>query len=149
VTGTHAPPEERLQRRLERRDSGCLEWTGGTDGRGYGQIRVEGRLLKTHRFAWEIAHGPIPEGLNVLHRCDNPPCCDAEKCLFLGTQPDNIADMVAKGRQRSGGGERKTHCPEGHEYTPENTRINRGKRVCRTCDRVKALARYHRNKEAS
>ncbi len=58
-------------------------------------------LAERHRAAWEVTHWPIPDGLFVLHRCDNPPCCDPEH-LFLGTDADNTADKVAKGRQARG-----------------------------------------------
>jgi hypothetical protein len=57
---------------------------------------------RSHRAAWKLTHGPIPDGLQVLHRCDNPPCCNPAH-LFLGTQQDNIADMHKKGRYRKKG----------------------------------------------
>ena len=133
---------DRLAAGLERKPNGCLEWTGYTDPNGYGQIRVDGRNPLTHRLAWELAHGPIPDGLNILHHCDNPPCCDAidtEHHLFLGTQADNLADMAAKGRH---GKQSITHCPQGHEYTEANTRIHsNGGRNCRACHRD-TCARY-------
>jgi micrococcal nuclease len=78
----------------------CLTWTGFVNPRGYGQINRGGRdlgLALTHRVSWEQAYGPIPDELNVLHRCDNPPCCRPDH-LFLGTIADNNADMLAKGR---------------------------------------------------
>lgn len=82
----------------------CVEWTGATSEKGYGKIgrgrSGEGQLL-THRAAYELACGPIPDGLNVLHRCDNPPCCNVEH-LFLGTTAGNAADMAAKGRSTRG-----------------------------------------------
>jgi hypothetical protein len=96
---------ERLWSHCERQPNGCLEWQRYCHPtRGYGQIgrgtREQG-LVETHRAAWEVTHGPIPDGLFVLHRCDNPPCCDPEH-LFLGTDADNTADKVAKGRQARG-----------------------------------------------
>lgn len=93
---------ERLQRRLVVGANGCIEWTGARTASGYGRIgrgrRGEG-WTHAHRAAWEVAHGPIPEGLCVLHRCDNPPCCNPEH-LFLGSLEDNSRDMVTKGRGR-------------------------------------------------
>lgn len=73
-----------------------MEWTGATL-KGYGQIG-DGRCLRyTHRVAWELVNGPIPDGMHVCHHCDNPPCCNVDH-LFLGTDADNNADMIAKGR---------------------------------------------------
>ena len=94
------PIFERLSKRLLMMPSGCLEWQGARNPKGYGQIGViDPRGTEyTHRVAWEEANGPIPDGKCVLHRCDNPPCCNAWH-LWLGTQTDNLADMRAKGRQ--------------------------------------------------
>jgi hypothetical protein len=128
---------EQLVAGLVRRPNGCLEWTGGTDGWGYGHFTVGGKQVLTHRAAWELANGPIPDDLHVLHHCDNPPCCDTERCLFLGTSADNMADMAAKGRSHTNGNEAKTHCPEGHEYTEANTYTYRNMRSCRKCGRAR------------
>ena len=84
----------------------CWPWTGSRD-KGYGQIhagpqpgvaRNSRKPLKTHRFAYELEFGPIPDGMSVLHRCDNPPCCNP-KHLFIGTQADNMHDMDEKLRR--------------------------------------------------
>lgn len=100
------PLAVRLAEKLVQTESGCIVWTGTVtrDG-GYGKISVggrHGRILVTHRVAWELENGPIPEGLWVLHRCDNPPCCNVQH-LFLGDSATNVADMVAKGRHRPQG----------------------------------------------
>ena len=76
----------------------CLEWTAGRNQRGYGRFKRAGKTELAHRVAWELANGPVPTGMCVLHRCSSP-CCVAVEHLFLGTQADNNADMVAKGRQ--------------------------------------------------
>jgi hypothetical protein len=93
-------PGARLWPRLVR-NGRCMEWTGCTNEHGYGVMTVDGRRIKAHRFAWIIVHGPIPTGMDVLHHCDNPPCCNVTECLFLGTMRDNMADMISKGRHGS------------------------------------------------
>ncbi len=94
------PWQPRMLRRISRTASEqCWEWTGRRDRKGYGRFNVALNVTKfAHRLAWEIEFGPIPVGLCVLHRCDNPPCCNPAH-LFLGTVADNNADMRSKGRQ--------------------------------------------------
>src|SRR6185436_8652420 len=97
-------------------------------------------------IAWTEANGPIPNGMQVLHRCDNPPCVNPAH-LFLGTQTDNMRDMTAKGRRRGGYIEsnsyqaNKTHCLRGHEFTPDNTYVHGG-RHCRACRKERYEATY-------
>lgn len=85
----------------------CWLWTGARECHGYGSIGVGSRSDGTrrtrlaHHIAYELEHGEIPANQCVLHRCDNPSCVRPEH-LFLGTQQDNVADMVSKGRQNLG-----------------------------------------------
>lgn len=85
--------------------NGCMEWLLSLDSHGYGQKSVNGHNRLAHRYAWELGHGFIPEGLCVCHKCDNPPCCNPDH-LFLGTKKDNAADRNLKGRQACRVGER-------------------------------------------
>ena len=113
----------------------CIEWTGCILRNGYGQLEIKGKKWLAHRWAWTQAHGPIPEGLCVCHTCDVRHCINPEH-LFLGTHADNAHDRDAKGRYKNHY-EGRSHCTSGHEYTAENTYVNKtsGQRVCRTCSR--------------
>lgn len=82
----------------------CWTWTGSTNQDGYGSFGDGNRVHKVHRWAYEELVGPIPNKLQVLHRCDNPPCVRPDH-FFLGTQQGNIQDMVDKDRQAKPAGE--------------------------------------------
>jgi hypothetical protein len=81
--------------------TGCWEWQNYRSPDGYGRSTGHGGEVMVHRIAYADRHGPIPAGMQVLHRCDNPPCCNVEH-LFLGTALDNVADRVRKGRTAAG-----------------------------------------------
>jgi len=84
----------------------CWQWTGSTTHKtGYGQMKWDGRLQVASMIAWQLAHGVIPEGLLVLHKCDNRLCVNPNH-LFLGTSQDNMDDMKRKGRSCDNNGER-------------------------------------------
>jgi HNH endonuclease len=87
--------------RVEKTEDGCWNWTAGKGTRGYGHVRIRGKTRAAHRLSYELATGPIPCGMFVCHRCDNPSCVNPEH-LFLGTDADNMADKTAKGRQTKG-----------------------------------------------
>ena len=149
-------PAERLAARLVRMPNGCLEWTG-TTAHGYGRIWVNDALAATHRLAWELVNGPIPEGIQVLHHCDNPPCCETEPSdehpdghLFLGTIADNSADMAAKGRAFNGRAS-LTHCKRGHLFDETNTHVNpkTGARNCRMCRAARTRSRHRGRRSVS
>lgn len=116
--------------------SGCWLWTGNLT-HGYAALGKK----RIHRLMWEREHGPIPQGLYVCHKCDVPLCVNPSH-LFLGTQKDNIQDMIQKGRanfiKHGMANAAKTHCPYGHPYDAVNTyRRPNGTRLCRACKRYR------------
>lgn len=148
-----APAEDRLWGRLDRLESGCWEWTGSRNEDGYGVIQIAGSPTKAHRAAWVLSgRGPIPDGLLVMHACDNPPCCNPAH-LRLGTVAENNADRHSKGRtvMPTNGPDfwrNKTHCPSGHPYSGDNVRLRPdGRRRCAACYRERAAARRASQKE--
>lgn len=116
VSGPALPLDpRRFWRRVERPDAnGCRIWTGAINRArgGYGVVQVKRwpfvQVWRTHRLAWTLVNGPIADGFHILHRCDNPPCCEPSH-LFVGTNADNVADRIAKGRPNGGG------CPPGED----------------------------------
>ncbi len=89
--------EERFWRYVQK-GAGCWEWTAcKSEGRGY-MSSGTGSTLRPSRVSWTIHNGPIPAGLHVCHKCDNPGCVRPDH-LFLGTPKDNMQDMVRKGRK--------------------------------------------------
>ncbi len=121
-------------------DDECWPWKGGLAGGGYGTFRYrksDGTTGKVaaHRFAYEVMVGPIPQGLEVDHvrskGCKLRSCVNAVSHLEPVTQIENLRRADGVGSLNS----RKTHCINGHEFTAENTRLARGWRQCRTCER--------------
>lgn len=118
--------EERFWRQVEKTED-CWNCLTSTKSTGYGRISRNGRQDYMHRISWEMANGPIPDGLCVLHRCDNPRCVRPEH-LFLGTRGDNNRDTHTKGRWHyvpAGHGRRKvaTGAPKGKQPAPPAERF--------------------------
>jgi hypothetical protein len=117
----------------------CWPWTGCCSEKGYGQIGAGGSArtaLRAHRVAWELAAGePVPDGLCVLHNCDNPPCVNPDH-LWLGTNDDNVRDRNEKGRRARG--ESLSHT----KLNPEAVKVirfMRGRASCLLLGRLHAV----------
>jgi hypothetical protein len=121
---------DRFHRNYVKQPNGCWDWQGARNNKGYGLIRA-GKMRLAHRVAFVIWHGELLSGVLVAHQCDRP-CCVNPGHLFATDHKGNAADMVAKRRHMM---QRRTHCINGHEYTPENTgfRAIDGTRACVVC----------------
>jgi hypothetical protein len=97
----HGELLKRIRANTRIEENGCWHWLLRCGRGGYGQIKFRRRNCQTHRIAYLVFRGEIPEGMRVLHKCDVSSCCNPEH-LWLGTEADNSADMVAKGRSLTG-----------------------------------------------
>jgi hypothetical protein len=84
-------------RKITKAPSGCWEWDGARNGQGYGTFWLRGRSRFAHRFSYELFNGPIPDGLHILHSCDNPPCVNP-KHLRAGTHLENMREARERNR---------------------------------------------------
>lgn len=137
------PLEERFRSHYVIDEStGCFDWTSFCQ-RGYGQFTVSREVgsVRAHRWAYENAVGPIPEGLTIDHLCRNTRCVNPEHM-----EPVTASENVKRARRA------QTHCKRGHEFTPENTHrtMEAGypKRTCRACSALRVSANYHKNADA-
>ena len=120
--------------------TGCWNWRGAKAGAGYGLGWYKGKKIYAHRLAAILwLKMSVEDKRQVLHRCDNPLCFNP-KHLFIGTQLDNVLDMIKKGRNVNWN-RGKVVCINGHAFSPENTRYHRsGKRECIQCKRNRYIA---------
>lgn len=130
----------------------CRLWANAMD-RGYGRVSIGGTVHRVHRVVWELLRGPIPDAMTIDHLCRVRNCVNVEH-MELVTQSENTLRSIpyrpGSGSSRSGK-ERSTvatHCPKGHEYTPENTLPPGAGRKCRACAKERRRRGYARAKAA-
>lgn len=116
----------------------CWPWLAGRTPEGYGRVLWFQKQVYAHRLSYELTRGVIPPGLVIDHLCRNTTCVNPDH-LEAVTQREN----TLRGNGIGGVNAAKTHCPKGHEYTPENTYMGRyGGRSCRACKRA-----YHQSRK--
>lgn len=120
--------EQRFAEKHAPTAAGCWQWTAGKTSAGYGAFWDGTTMVQAHRWAFEHHVGPIPDGLLVHHTCENRLCVNpmhlrAVTYSFNSRTADTTAARNAV----------KTHCPKGHAYDEENTRMSRGSRTCKAC----------------
>ena len=124
--------------------SGCWLWTGAIDQKQYARIGISGKNLQVHRISYELFKGKIPDGLCIDHLCRVRFCVNPDHM-------EPVTPQVNSARGLTGiFGRSKTHCPRGHEYTPENTYRSPGRyarRSCLICRRELGAAGYQRRKK--
>lgn len=135
----------------------CWLWTGGTKN-GYGCFYVwdgtTDRCVQAHRYAYELEHGAIPDGMTLDHLCHTAAierCRDGSACPHRGcVNPAHLEPVSLPDNIRRGGNGTKTHCKRGHEFTPENTgRTSAEGRYCRACARMHAAALRERRRRGT
>lgn len=149
---TFGPGEGRLWSNVEQgAPDACWPWKGQTQPNGYGIVSVHGRTMRAHRYAYELAHGPIAKGIALDHLCHDPKQCEGgvecphrRCCNPAHLSPVEPGENNTKNRCVSYNG-RKTHCKRGHAFTLDNTKITAaGSRSCRRC---MVMRQHQRNLE--
>lgn len=140
LAGRLSAPIVRILRHIDR-SSGCWVWCGRLKDNGYATIVHNKKCCYVHRVTYAHYKGPIPADCEIDHLCRNRACCNPD---HLEAVP-HLVNML-RGYTIIATNAAKTHCPQGHKFTPENTSMAKGCRSCRTCDRTRSSARYYKQK---
>ena len=140
------PLIERVLRRSERVESGCWLYQGSLDSGGYSCLRIGQRNDRGHRITWQAANGEIPEGKHIDHLCRIRSCVNPEHL-----EPVTVRENTFMRALWVGDLPKQTHCPNGHEMTPENIyhRPDNGSRQCRACIRNRSKKQLVKLREAT
>lgn len=118
-------------------DGPCHVFRGGKS-HGYGLVSLRGKMVRVHRYVWEQSRGRIPEHLEIDHVCRNKACCNVRHLRAVPHQVNATENVEGAAWQLMSA---KTHCPQGHEYSRENTCVSGGRRHCRACGRIRDAKR--------
>lgn len=122
----------------------CWIWRGAKRSNGYGVVGWQCKHRPAHRVAYRLTHGSEPNGLEVIHRCDNPSCVRPDH-LRAGTHADNMMDVSRHGYHAMS---LRSACPQGHPYAGRNVMLSRsGRRSCRTCHTMRRIIRRERQRQ--
>jgi hypothetical protein len=115
----------------------CHIFRGKSERTGYGQVWVEGRMKDVHRYVWELAYGPIPDGMVMDHQCRVRRCCNVKHLRVVTRKVNATENVVGQPWQLN---RAKTRCPKGHVYSLSNTYTDKiGRRTCKACRRNSQL----------
>lgn len=134
---TPIPAVDRVLRTVKKTKRGCWIPDRFIMRNGYTQVAVQGKMLMSHRVVYEALVGPIPDGMVLDHLCRNRACVNPKHC-----EPVSMRENNRRGLTPAGENARKTHCQNGHEFTPENTAVYSGHRMCRICNREYQRRKY-------
>jgi len=140
VHSYHKPDPRRIMKYVEVTKS-CWLWKGALNSGGYGVVSFAGKNHIAPRIVYELLEGKIPDGLHIDHLCRNPPCVNPAHLQPVTPRENALRGLTGHHKNQMKGQEhynsKKTHCPQGHEYTIKNIYYQSGSRACMICRKVR------------